>query len=189
MTTETETKNHHRWAHLPAAPWKYTGAGREVYQAVPGDPNCPVQPGGCCDHCGTAIFECHYFTAKSGEHFKVGSTCVGKMLAQARADRESPASLQAAERAVKKARNAAAKLRNDAKAVAVKVELDALLADPKVCEALSSRPHPRDWAAAQGQTLLDCVSWMRENAGASGHRETLKLVRTALTPAQVVREA
>lgn len=178
MTTRTtDTPRHPRWPHLPAGPWKFTGSGREVYQAVPGDSNCPVQPGGACDHCGTAIFDCYYFTA-AGERFKVGSTCVRKMVKQMADDgvaRRAYRSLSAAERAVKDAKNARARERaaeRNAKrraAAAIKRTRDAvilsdMLADPRTVAAAQAAPHP----SIPGKTLMDYVTWCQDNGANPG---------------------
>ena len=170
----TYTTEHHRWPHLPAAPWRYTGHTREVYQAVPGDPNCPLQPGGSCDHCSTGIYEHHHFVGADGARFKVGSDCVRSMIVQIAADQRDakiPASLRAAERAVKNARNAAARERSAAKRERAAVaRRDAKAAARALLEArrdlAAAQPHPLAWRAERGDTLADWAQWMLDNGGA-----------------------
>ena len=171
MTTFTTA--HHRWPHLPAAPWKYTGRTREVYQAIPGAPDCPLQPGASCDHCGTGIYETHHFVGAEGAHFKVGSDCIRAMVKQARedaAEAKLPPSLVAAERAVKASKNEAARaraaVRRD-KAAAERADAKArareLLAARR--DLARAKPHPLAWRAERGDTLADWAEWMLANGG------------------------
>lgn len=84
--TNTTTANvtifgaEHPWerAGLGQAPYKFLGASREVYQAIPGDPNCPLQPAGSCDFCGQAIWDQCRFESADGKRFKVGCDCAGR---------------------------------------------------------------------------------------------------------------
>lgn len=64
---------------LGKAPFRVTGFGRFVFQAVPGDPNCPIQPGTSCDYCGTGIMDAAIVTSADGKKFKVGCDCVAKV--------------------------------------------------------------------------------------------------------------
>jgi len=165
-------RKHERWPHLPAAPWRYLGHTREVFQAVPGDPNCPIQPGASCDHCGTAIYETHRFCAADGRVFKVGSTCVSKMLAEQRTN-----SLAAAERAIKAQRREQARERAANKRAVDYETLTALLADETVRAALASKPHPLPFKASEGETLLDWAAWMHENGGGRAHANVIRVIR------------
>jgi hypothetical protein len=160
VSTET-TPRHPRWPHLPAQPWMFTGQYRAVFQAIPGDPNCPVQPGASCDHCSTAISDCYGFIAtKTGETFKVGCDCVRKMVAEL----ETPSkALTAAVREAKKARNEKARTRAAAKRASVKDQARELLEQRR--ELAAAKPHPNAWRAEQGNTLADWAAWMLENGG------------------------
>jgi hypothetical protein len=60
-------------AGLGPAPFRFVDVFKVVYQACPG---APIQPGGCCDYCGTAIFYQYVIRAADGKKFKVGSECV-----------------------------------------------------------------------------------------------------------------
>lgn len=66
-------------AGLGKAPFRVKGYGREVYQAIPGDPSCPLQPGTSCDYCGTGIMDVAYVESSDGKRFKVGCDCVVKV--------------------------------------------------------------------------------------------------------------
>lgn len=70
----------HPWerAGLGHAPYRFIGASREVYQAVPGDPGCPLQPAGSCDFCGQAIWDQVRFESADGKRFKVGHDCAAR---------------------------------------------------------------------------------------------------------------
>jgi hypothetical protein len=63
-------------AGLGKAPFTLLEMQRIVFQACPG---APIQAGGSCDYCGTAI--CYAFRIQSadGRSFKVGSDCVEKV--------------------------------------------------------------------------------------------------------------
>src|SRR5215831_9819973 len=65
-------------AGLGKAPFRVVGYTREIYQAVPGDPNCPCQPGAACDYCMTAIVDTFWIRSSDGRRFKVGCDCVYK---------------------------------------------------------------------------------------------------------------
>lgn len=77
QTISTETL-YHPFEKLAQPPYRYIGHTHEIYQAIPGDPSCPIQPGTCCDYCGTGISEVHRFRGSDGRIFKVGSDCVRK---------------------------------------------------------------------------------------------------------------
>lgn len=64
---------------LGKAPFRVVGYGREVFQAIPGDPACPLQPGTCCDYCGQGIMDVAYIEASDGKRFKVGCDCVARV--------------------------------------------------------------------------------------------------------------
>lgn len=83
------------------APYRIVDFGTKTYQACHG---APIQPGGTCDHCGTAII--YYATIRSanGVTFRVGLDCVMKthqdpeLVAQARAERRRISRAQRQER-------------------------------------------------------------------------------------------
>ena len=83
MTTEETTTKIHPWqrAGLGIAPFRYVGYELSVYQAVPGDPNCPLQPGTSCDYCGQGIMHVCRIEDADGKRFKVGCDCVKKAFA------------------------------------------------------------------------------------------------------------
>lgn len=165
MSPAAQTDRHALWQHLPARPWKYTGYSREVYQACPG---APVQVGGSCDHCSTGIMDTFHFEApETGEKFKVGSTCVGKMLKEMKTR-----SLSAAMVAIRRQRNAKARERAAVRREARKAEATALI--ETVRDTASALPHPQEWRAKQGDTLTDWAEWMLKNGGEPAYKAVIK---------------
>lgn len=148
--------------HLPARPWRYIGMERRTYQAIPGDPNCPIQPGASCDHCGTGIYEVHTFEAvQTKERFVVGSTCVYKMAAQSRSR-----SLTAAELAIKEAKNSKSRARRDARLERLRAHAQELVTGNR--DRLASMPHPTAWCADKGETAADWADDMLRLCGLPG---------------------
>ena len=60
-------------AGLGKAPFKFFKYTEETYQACHG---APIQPGGCCDYCGTGIIRTCWIKSADGKEFKVGADCV-----------------------------------------------------------------------------------------------------------------
>jgi len=76
MDTTTNT-----WVHpfektgLGKAPFRFSRYEQMTYRA---HPDAPAQPGGSCDHCGTAIMHAYWIASADGRTFKVGCDCVFK---------------------------------------------------------------------------------------------------------------
>ncbi len=72
------------WVHrfeqagLGKAPFKVVGFSVEKFQAIPGDPSCPIQPGSSCDYCGQGIMNVYRLESADGKFFKVGCDCVAR---------------------------------------------------------------------------------------------------------------
>jgi hypothetical protein len=75
-TTESTWVHPFEAAGLGKAPFTVRGYQRLVYQAVPGDPNCPVQPGASCDRCGQGTMHTYMIESADGVMSKVGCDCV-----------------------------------------------------------------------------------------------------------------
>ncbi len=151
---------HSKWSHLPDGPWKFIGSESRTFQACPG---APLQVGGSCDHCGTGITDTYIFAAPTGERFKVGSTCVYKMIKQGKTDNDVPAALQKAGDAIRHARNKASRIRAKAKRVTQRAAAVELLDQHRA--AADAIPHPNKWRADKGDTLADWAAWMLHNGG------------------------
>ena len=152
----------HPFQALGPPPYRYLGHSSESYQAVRGDPSCPIQPGGSCDHCGTGIYEIFRFQAADGTKFKVGSTCVEKA-----GDAQL---VRAIAKDVAKHRAEVAHARQDA----IIGRAEAAL--PAAREALATKPHPTPILASQGRTLADWVDWMWTHSGRAGKVKAAKVV-------------
>jgi len=63
-------------AGLGLAPFHFVGFSIKKFQACPG---APVQPGTCCDCCGTGIMLVCNIKSSDGRLFKVCSDCVVKI--------------------------------------------------------------------------------------------------------------
>lgn len=163
MTT-TQTVHAFELAGLGKAPFRFLGLSREVYQAIPGDPECPIQPGASCDFCGQAIYNVCRILSADGRTFKVGCDCVAKT-----GDKGLRKVVDAATRKVAADKRAA-------KAAVVAEALEAALADDAVRAQLATAPHPRGF---EGKTLLDWADWMMAHAGARGRLEVAKAIAKA----------
>jgi hypothetical protein len=62
-------------AGLGLKPFKCVGFEVMKYQACQG---APIQPGTCCDYCGTGIMNVFWIVSSDGRKFKVGCDCVYK---------------------------------------------------------------------------------------------------------------
>jgi hypothetical protein len=140
-------------AGLGKAPFRFVGCESKTYQACPG---APLQPGGSCDYCGTAItIHCHVVSA-DGRRFKVGSDCIAKV-----GDAGLKRAVDAKKKEARKAREAARI-----------AEGAGMLYDPELRERLEREPHPNGF---KGKTLLDWANWMLDHAG---NRGKLAVART-----------
>lgn len=156
-------------AGLGKAPFKYVGYSREVYQAIPGDPSCPIQPGGSCDYCGQAIYDQFKVKSADGKVFKVGCDCIAKV---------GDAGLRKVMDAHK------AKLARDkrhAKEAIVLAQLGATMADPAIRAKLASLPHPNPQAwIKEPQNALTWAEWMMRCCGAAGRARFQKALAAML---------
>jgi hypothetical protein len=152
-------------AGLGIAPFKFVGSYESVFQAVPGDPDCPIQPGSCCDYCFQGIRYVCRIRSADGREFKVGCDCVYKT-----GDKRV---ITDAKRAENKRRTEATHNRADAKIEAARLLL------PTVADKLRVQPHPYTWQAERGETMLDRVEWLLANAGRKGKLEAAKIIAQA----------
>jgi hypothetical protein len=162
MSTDQDVRQHRfETAGLGLAPFKYIGFSQSKFQAAPGE---PIRAGSSCDYCGTAIMDCYAIESSDGKVFKVGSDCVAKT-----GDRGIMVAVKSAANKHKlEARHA-----SEAKRIAA---FEAELATEAVRTVLAAIPHPRQYWADQGQTLLDSVEWFMSNAGNSGKLKTARMV-------------
>lgn len=158
-------------AGLGKAPFRFIGASREVYQAIPGDPSCPIQPAGSCDYCGQGIFVQCRIRSSDGRTFKVGVDCCEKT---------GDEGLRRRAASVKRAHEREARKGREARKLG---ELTELLARDDVRDILRAAPHPRgfvDRATGEPLTLLDQAEWTMKHAGTAGRVKLLAEVRAIL---------
>lgn len=166
MTTATKNDTHlFEIAGLGVAPYRFCGLTRETYCAALGE---SVRAGASCDFCGTGIVEACWFESSDGKRFKVGTTCYWKTNTKTTNDPVS--------RAIREAR-ARSRMK---KGIARKIELRNLLDTSAVREALCLKPHPLQWRANRGETLLDWAEWMVDRAGNKGRDEVWKVIKGTL---------
>lgn len=140
-------------AGLGKAPFRVTGFGRFVFQAIPGDPGCPLQPGTSCDYCGTGCMDVAFVKSTDGKEFKVGLDCVAKVgdAGMTRAIKNS-SEYRALQRKKRYARHDV-----------VKAEVDKLIADQAV----------RNLLGANLEAIERSIYW----SGMAGYARNLKHIR------------
>jgi hypothetical protein len=146
-------------AGLGVAPFRFVGVERKAYQACHG---APIQPGGSCQYCGTGIIECCIIRDAEGKTFIVGNVCVRKT--------NDRGLIDTVKREVSRLRREA-KREKDSKRIA---DAKALLSS--VADSLAAKPHPTDFMAEKGHTLLSYVEFLFDNAGYSGMVKAARIV-------------
>jgi hypothetical protein len=167
MDTKNPTITEHVFerAGLGRAPFRLVGYERLTFQACPG---APVQPGGCCDFCGTGIMDAFRIRSADGRTFKVGSDCVAKT-----GDAGLRKAIDAETRKINRAKR-------EAKSIALAAEVKELAADPAVRAALEALPHPLgfvDRETGRPLTAWDDVEWRWPRCGAKGLAGLAKRLR------------
>lgn len=153
---ETSTIHKFELAGLGKGPFHFTGTVTEKVHCVPGG---TPKAGSSCDYCGTGIRYEFWVNSSDGKTFKVGCDCIHKT-----GDRGLIQQISVAERKLRDAKNAAAKARK-AERLASRVDAAKKLL-PAVQGTLVSKPHPNQYFADQGKTLLDYVGFCFENRAA-----------------------
>jgi hypothetical protein len=174
----------HPFAHLAPGPYRFLGL--ETYEARE-EKNRDAERdglvfttnlcGGSCDHCGTSIWDVYRFAGSDGTRFKLGSSCVLRMLEPSPEHRHDPA-IAKARAAIRKAAAAKRHARD-----AVKIQaLVAAMADPAAVARLAAYPHPNAYRAERGETLADHVTWVLGStlAGVKARLAAAKAVSTVL---------
>lgn len=158
-------------AGLGMAPFRYVGMTREIYQAIPGDPTCPVQPGTTCDYCSTAISFAFWCVSADGRRFKVGCDCIAK---------HGDAGLKKLIAKDVRDHNLEVRHARENKKIDAAKEL---LARDDVKAALSAAPHPYkfvDRTSGRALSLLDWADWMMARAGNTGRIKVLKAIQAVM---------
>ncbi len=182
------TAPRHPFAHLAPGPYRFLGletteAREESNRAAERDGLVFTTNlcGGSCDHCGTSIWDVYRFQGSNGVRFKLGSSCVLKILTPGSAAAHDPA-IAKAKTAIRKAAAAKRHARDASKISA----LVATMADPAQVARLAAFPSPNARRAERGETLgetlADHVAWVLESrlAGVKARLAAAKLVDAAL---------
>ena len=143
---------------LGKAPFRLVRVEIKRYQACYG---APIQPGGMCKHCGTAIVECCVIRDANGKEFVVGNVCVNKT--------GDAGLINITKRKVNRLRTEE-RHKREAERIAAGATL---LESPSVREALSKQDHPSGWT---GKSLLDWAVWMMAHAGNAGRIQVCKVL-------------
>lgn len=142
---------------LGLAPFRCTGSYESKYQAIPGDPSCPIQPGSTCDYCGQGIMNVFTIKSSDGKTFKVGCDCVAKT-ARACAKTELERDARKVVDAVNKIKTAAANKRKDVTIAAARAKLEA----------------NRDAISGMPSSVLERLEWLFAHAGRTGKLKAAK---------------
>lgn len=142
-------------AGLGCPPYRFTGLNKNIYQACPG---APIQPGGSCDYCGTALMNEFHFVSKDGKTFKVGCDCIRKT-----GDKGLRRVISMVEKEKRDLKAAENRKKEYAQKLALIESLKVALTDT-VIESLKSLPHPM----IPRYTLYDYVTFLMERGGISG---------------------
>jgi len=126
--------------------------GTAGYEAALAAGHEPVV-GGTCQHCGTALKNAIWFESADKAVFYVGVSCADKA-GEATAARKARSGL----RSDKKARETAR----------IKAAISSLASDSVLIDRLSSQPHPNQWRAEKGDTLLDYLRFRMQRSGHAG---------------------
>lgn len=148
---------------LGLAPFRCTGSYESKYQAIPGDPSCPIQPGSTCDYCGQGIVNVFTIKSSDGKTFKVGCDCVAKTAREcAKTELERDARKVVDD--VNKIKTAAANKRKD---VVIAVAMTKL-------EANASRLDVMIEIYGKHRNAFDWLRWMFANGGRTGKLKAAK---------------
>lgn len=169
---QTETKLHRfERAGLGLAPFRCIGIESRVGPIDLGNGHfvgAPGQPMGTCAYCGTGIADCRIILSADKKRFIVGNECVAHTADKALIS-ESKRFTRERDRAKR-----LDKMKRDEEV------LKGVLADPSSREGLNALPHPVEYMAERGHTLLGYIEFMRQSAGASGMARAVRICRKNL---------
>lgn len=155
-------------AGLGKAPFRLVGNYSKTYQACHG---APIQPGACCDYCGTGIMDVYRIRSADGKEFEVGCDCVNKT--------DDKGLVDTVKRAANKLKTARRHEREKIKIA----EIKATWSDPAVRAKVAEKPHPNAYMAGKGSTLADYVDFLFARGGNSGKLSVAGIIKRATAPA------
>lgn len=164
-TTGADIKIHKfQLAGLGRAPFTFINIIERTYCPCPG---VASQPSGTCAYCGNGIKYCCVIQDADGKTFEVGNECVKKT--------DDAGMIKIITNKLKIAmaqkRREAAEIKRRAKFEADRARVEAarvILQDSAVVASLSAQIHPVESRAKLGDTLLNYVNWLLENADIGG---------------------
>lgn len=148
---------------LGTAPFRLVRVEMRWFSAFPG---APKVPGSSCDYCGHPIAETCMLRDAQGKEFKVGNECIKKAGDNGLVD--------TVKRQVNRLRTEERHKREISAIAEGKAQLEN---SPNVRNALAALPHPNEYYASQGRTLLDYVNFMFKNGGNSGQMQAVRILR------------
>ena len=155
-------------AGLGKAPFRLVGHYTKIYQACH---DAPIQPGACCDYCGTGIMDVYLIRSADGKEFEVGCECVKKTGDKGLVD------------TVKRAANKLkAERRHEREKAKIKVIRENWANDPDTRAKLAELPHPNSYFAGKGKTLADYVDWLLDRGGNAGMLSVPRIIARATAP-------
>lgn len=156
-------------AGLGKAPFRYIGIehqdishGERVIGSS-GGIAITTKPGGTCDFCGAYIVNMFKVESADGNRFHVGCDCIRKV---------GDAGLK---KAIDRDVNQMKRDRDLARIAEAKAAL------PKAY-SLCGKPHPNEYRASLGETLMQYVGWLLDNGGMSGRLRAARMVELAIAP-------
>lgn len=171
-------------AGLGKAPFRCVGMYESKYQAIPGDPSCPIQPGSMCDYCANGIMNVFRIKSADGKEFKVGCDCVARTSdACAKTDAERVA--RELRTQVNRLKTAAANARKDERIAAALARFEAN------AERLKAMTVSRMGmgGASYERCAYEYLQWMFTHSGRTGKIKAAKQMDELLAQAERHRAA
>lgn len=168
-------------AGLGKAPYRVTGSYESKYQAIPGDPNCPIQPGSSCDYCAAGIMLVVKVRSADGRDFKVGCDCAGRVYQECAAtDLERDA--RRMRDAVNKIKREHSHRRDDTRIEAACALFEA---HRETFSDMWETPPPAKYA----RSWAEYIDWMLEHAGRTGRVKVARIIERMVAQIERQREA
>lgn len=141
-------------AGLGKAPFRYVGVqfqdmryGERVVNV--GGVECTTHAGGTCEYCGHYIVNMFVIESADGNRFHVGCDCLAKV--------GEKGLKRQADRDIREAARKRLAASNEERVA------NAIKRLPQVADILAGKPHPNEYHASQGKTLLDWCNWVIQN--------------------------
>lgn len=150
---------------LGPGPYKFGGVGRIVMNETFGAKYFGPEVdggGGTCYHCGHAILNIYVVINAEGKRYGVGSDCIAKLNLPFEILSAAEKAKKEMERKKRRERAEKRRERYRKEKTARLAELRERLSDEGLRARLAEKPHPNEFMASQGLTLLSYVDWNME---------------------------